>query len=685
MEIIRSREHSAIQKVITIIRLLNNFMNTEEFFYLDLIVTLILSLYSFFITRKITTPQYYYESLDITSPSIKNPNYPYIPEGVQFYIYGNLIVNVLFFWYFSYCRYLNGKDIITLRRSIQLLSHGFQLSSIGLLVLCSEGSNQISDSEYAACLENNACNAPVSPSKIYREVIFYCTPQIWSTYTIRIILNSSILFKTLVDEYLSNFVISRGTIIDVAMILFIPVGSLFSYLTEYHADNFMRDMRRILSVTYEVNDISRVFVDGYYDRLTDSHHSKEVSVLIFSILMGTGDGLFLFYFRALLFLPMVEYFVCCQSKFGMLVLVLAASICISICGTIVDIVNSYYFRELYAPYTFSPLLALLVLALFLVLHQCRRSVSLQSAVSEVARAFLFVGYTVLYCPLHPAASFFVGKGRDVTYRRSTAAESVKRIDETEYQERVPRGLCLTTLIQVPILILLSPISNYHLEDVRIDLQLSVPRLEFLSAPYEGLKTSSHKPHYNVVIWALALLTIFNIAKLSTFNRKYAYVYLDDDARKAVFLRVDDILVVYQSCLLGAYLCLMVESFTFKHNKYGSMLVTLMLTTSSALAVYIYQLVLGLYGFLELDFLRSSFVLNLTLLVLVAYQNKAQFSLSSVVLEFILFWYYTLRFPFRVVWHICGKGRDSLSSKDSSSNSGSSSGGVSCSISTQEIA
>jgi hypothetical protein len=171
--ILLSTEYTMTQKVVTIMRLLNNLMNMEQFFYLDLILTLFLSIYAFVITRDVANNLQY-----IIQPQVQ-AEYPtpYMPHGIQFYFYGNLIANSYFLWYFSYCRFLNGKDVITLRRSIQLLSHFFQLSSIGLLIQCNERNNHISDIEIVGynCIENSGC------IPVYGEVTFICTSNILTT------------------------------------------------------------------------------------------------------------------------------------------------------------------------------------------------------------------------------------------------------------------------------------------------------------------------------------------------------------------------------------------------------------------------------------------------------------------------------------------------------------------------
>ena len=180
--ILLSTEYTMTQKVVTIMRLLNNLMNMEQFFYLDLILTLFLSIYAFVITRDVAnnSQQFQYETGITAQLYSSTLNYPYMPHGIQFYFYGNLIVNSYFLWYFSYCRFLNGKDVITLRRSIQLLSHCFQLSSVGLLILCKERNNHISDPEligYNSCIETNGYvyNYCIP---VYGEVTFICTSNI---------------------------------------------------------------------------------------------------------------------------------------------------------------------------------------------------------------------------------------------------------------------------------------------------------------------------------------------------------------------------------------------------------------------------------------------------------------------------------------------------------------------------
>jgi hypothetical protein len=96
----------------SIARLFNNAMNTESFFFFDLVFVLAIAAYNIVYTKVI--------------------------HATKVYTIGSLSVDAAFVWYFSYCRYLNGRDVITLRRSIQLLSHLFQLMTIGLLVLCHE-------------------------------------------------------------------------------------------------------------------------------------------------------------------------------------------------------------------------------------------------------------------------------------------------------------------------------------------------------------------------------------------------------------------------------------------------------------------------------------------------------------------------------------------------------------------
>lgn len=97
-----------MEKLIAVMKLLNNWMNSESFFFLDLLFLCGISIFNIIETRVINSP--------------------------AFYNISSVVVNCMFTWYFCYCRALNSKDVITLRRSIQLLSHLFRLSTLGLVV-----------------------------------------------------------------------------------------------------------------------------------------------------------------------------------------------------------------------------------------------------------------------------------------------------------------------------------------------------------------------------------------------------------------------------------------------------------------------------------------------------------------------------------------------------------------------
>jgi CDP-diglyceride synthetase len=108
--VLRDPNRTVWAKLRAIFTIVNNFMNKEAFFYMDLIICAAFSIYNATVTKPM--------------------------KAFVFYIDGALVINLVLLWYFCYCRYSNGKDVTTLRRSIQLLSHSFQVSLVGLLVLC---------------------------------------------------------------------------------------------------------------------------------------------------------------------------------------------------------------------------------------------------------------------------------------------------------------------------------------------------------------------------------------------------------------------------------------------------------------------------------------------------------------------------------------------------------------------
>ena len=544
--ILMSKDYTITQKILTIIRLLNNMMNMEQFFYLDLIITLFLSLYSYFISSDVAsnTQQYHYQTnvtAETYSPLYK---YPYMPHGIRFYFVGNLVVNAYFLWYFSYCRFLNGKDVITLRRSIQLLIHCFQFSSIGLLILCKERNYYISDSEVVGfnnCKNINDIN-DISCDPVYGEVTFICTANILTTYSFRVIWHTTILAKTLIDEYLSSFVISRGTVIDLLMVLFIPVGSLFSYLSNYHAKDLMLDMMRKLSVTYEMNNISRS--TKYYERMADSYHSKAINVLlsltipislveiwnlnglrpeldvptVYVLFIGiTSVSIYSTYFL------MVEYFLCGKNKYGTMTTVLAGNLVVLV---VYDcLLNDNH--DLLYPTVYKTLVYLVLLVV--VVYQNRSHVSLYSTPVIVAKTLFLIFYTLIYCPLQPFISYIFSfkygthcEGNSIDKNTSEIkGNTVTRIDENESDTGTSAYI---KIIKVPVLTLLSPIVDYHWENVKSDLKISFPT-------YTGLATlgkftvSHHGLHYNVMIWVIVSLIITTMVTVNERKVLYQSEYL----------------------------------------------------------------------------------------------------------------------------------------------------------------
>ena len=553
-DIIISKENTIIQKLIAMIRLLNNLMNMEQFFYLDLIITLFLSLYSFFITRDVANnSQFQYQNINTINAQYYYDNYPYMPPGISFYFYGNLIVNSYFLWYFSYCRFLNGKDVITLRRSIQFLSHCFQLSSVGLLVLCKERHNYIRDWEPVGY------NCPVDYNNengcevLYGSVTFICSANILATYTFRVLWHTTILIKTVLDECLSSFIISRGTIIDLLMIFFIPIGSTFSYITNYHAHGFMKDMMKLLSVTYEMNDISRN--TKYYNQLTDSYHSKSINILIFfttiqwvvySILVFTTLSSFLSLSCVLL---MIEYFLCGKNKYGTMVTVFIINIAIAISlyyhNYNYNITDPYYSIQLIGVENKKFLfyfLAIFVLLLVLVVCQNRSHASLYSMPLIVVKSLFLFLYVLVYCPLQPMFSFICSYSRtsnsaeesitsdttldinpivkesDVKDKTEIDTSSVTDNGRSNHLKDTARNNAIV-IAKVPVLIFFSPFVDYYWENVEAELQISYPRyVASIIARYSKFTVSHHQSHYNTIIWIESVMAIFSILYVDEIMR-----------------------------------------------------------------------------------------------------------------------------------------------------------------------
>jgi hypothetical protein len=232
-------------------RIVNNFMNREAFFYVDLIICVGFSIYNATVTKPM--------------------------KAFTFYVDGALVINVIFLWYFCYCRYLNGKDVITLRRSIQLLSHSFQISLVGLLVLCNEHHDVIVDDNHS--------------HHHYHHVTFHCTGTFLASNTLRILWHVTVLIKSVLDEYFGSFLITRGVAVDFLTILLSPLLIIISLFTDLFAVDVRRYLISKLSVTYEVNDITSN--TKFYQSLTDSKHRTMIeSITLFLILEVAGLGEF---------------------------------------------------------------------------------------------------------------------------------------------------------------------------------------------------------------------------------------------------------------------------------------------------------------------------------------------------------------------------------------------------------
>jgi hypothetical protein len=246
IEVIKAPQTSWLLKLWSLARIINNFMNREAFFYIDLIFCVSFCIYNVLATR--------------------------IMKSLEFYTVGALIVNCVFLWYFSYCRHLNGKDVITLRRSIQLLSHSFQLCTIGILVLCRENNNDITDDDQH------------DGQSIHHQ--FTCTSTFIFSNVVRIMWHFAVLFKSFIDEYASNFVITRGVMVDVITLIVSPPMIVFSLVTDICAVDIRSYLINALTVTYEVNDITNKTT--FYLALDDSlHRNKLEPIVFFWILLST--------------------------------------------------------------------------------------------------------------------------------------------------------------------------------------------------------------------------------------------------------------------------------------------------------------------------------------------------------------------------------------------------------------
>ena len=188
--------------------------------------------------------------------------------ALEFYTVGALVFNSVIFFYFSYCRQLNGKDVITLRRSIQLLSHSFQLCTIGLLVLCREQHNDIVDDD--------------TTNGIKVRHHFMCTPTFVFSNVVRILWHFAILLKSFLDEYASNYLITRGVMLDFLTLLVSPPMIVFCLLTDICAIDVISYLIDVMNVTYEVNDITHK--TPFYLALDDSKHRLKMEPVLFFII-----------------------------------------------------------------------------------------------------------------------------------------------------------------------------------------------------------------------------------------------------------------------------------------------------------------------------------------------------------------------------------------------------------------
>jgi hypothetical protein len=245
--VIRDPNRTVWAKIWATCKIVNNFMNKEGFFYMDMVICVAFSIY----TATITTPM----------------------KAFEFYRYGPLAVNLVFLWYFSYCRYLNGKDVITLRRSIQLISHSFQISMVGLLVLCKEHNDHVTDDH-------------VHKEQLY-HVDFHCTGTFLASNALRIIWHVIVLLKSILDEYFGSFLITRGVAVDFITIVASPVLIMIALFTDISAAGMRQKLIITLGVNYEVNNITAK--TEFYQSLDNSSHRLTLEAVAFFIFVeSTG-------------------------------------------------------------------------------------------------------------------------------------------------------------------------------------------------------------------------------------------------------------------------------------------------------------------------------------------------------------------------------------------------------------
>lgn len=247
---LKSPDKSVFQKTWAVFKLMNNFMNREVFFFSDLIIVLAFSFYNFFTVH--------------------------LMKGLTFYIVGNLILNCALFWFFCYCRSFNGKDVVTLRRSVQLLSHLFQFSTIGLLVLCKDDHNTIVDDE-------------INGNNVKHRHEFVCTSMFLTINSAKIIWHTVVLFKTGFDEVASGFLISRGVGVDFITIVVTPIMMTVSMLSYFSATDLRNCLVKQFNINYEVNDITST--TPFYSGLADSDHDKKLEPAVLFLMYLSVESL----------------------------------------------------------------------------------------------------------------------------------------------------------------------------------------------------------------------------------------------------------------------------------------------------------------------------------------------------------------------------------------------------------
>ncbi len=119
---------------------------------------------------------------------------------------------------------------------------------------------------------------------------FYCTSYFLVLNYFRILWHFVILLKTLLDEILSGYVISRGVALDTITIICTPFMLFFSLLTDFKATDLRTYLLKAMNISYEVNDFT--LLTASYRSLLDSCHSLQINAAIYFLITQKSPSAF---------------------------------------------------------------------------------------------------------------------------------------------------------------------------------------------------------------------------------------------------------------------------------------------------------------------------------------------------------------------------------------------------------